>query len=55
MTCYSIEPRTRKYIKWYGFLSLTRNPSYKYGKKLLDNATKIGVNPVTTASKKSSP
>ena len=52
MTHYSIEPRTRKQIKVYGFLSLARNLSYKYGKKLLDNATKTGLNPATTASKK---
>ena len=32
MSRYSIEPRTRKYVKGYGFLSLTRNLSDKYGK-----------------------
>ena len=32
MRRYSIEPRTRKYVKEYGFLSFTR----KYKKRLLD-------------------
>ena len=31
MTRYSIEPRTRKYVKGHGFLSFTRNLSNKYG------------------------
>ena len=39
MTCYSIEPRTRKYAKEYGFLSFARKISDKYGKQLLDTAT----------------
>ena len=40
MKRYSKESRTRKYFKRYGFLSFTRNLSNKYGKKLLDTATK---------------
>ena len=43
--CYSIEPRTRKYVNGYGFLSLARNLCSKYGKQLLDtrlDALKIG-------------
>ena len=32
MTQYSIEPRTRKYVKGYGFLSFAR----RYKKQLLD-------------------
>ena len=52
MTCYSIEPRIRKYIKGYGFLSFVRNLSNKYGKALLDVATKVGLDPLKTASKK---
>ena len=32
MTQYSIEPRTRKYVKGYGFLSFAR----KYKKQILD-------------------
>ena len=55
MTCYSREPRTRKYVKGYGFLSFAGNLSNIYGKKLLDNDTKAGVDAVETASKKRSP
>ena len=40
MRRYSIEPRTIKYVKRYGFLSFRRNLSNKYGKQLLDTATK---------------
>ena len=32
MTRYSVEPRTRKYVKGHGFLSFSR----KYEKQLLD-------------------
>ena len=32
MRWYSIEPRTRKFVKWYGFWSFVR----KYKKQLLD-------------------
>ena len=49
---YSIEPRTRKYIKGYGFLSFTKNISNKYGKQLLDTATKTGLDALKSASKK---
>ena len=37
--CYSIEPRERRYVKGYGFLSFTRNCNDKYGKSLR-NASK---------------
>ena len=30
MTWHSIEPRARKYVKGYGFLSFARNFSNKY-------------------------
>ena len=33
---YSIEPRTRKYVKGCGFLSFSGNLYNKYGKYLLD-------------------
>ena len=36
MTHYSVEPRTRKYVKGDGFLSFARNLSSKYKKQLLD-------------------
>ena len=52
MTCYSIQPRIRKYITGYGFLSFIRNLSNKYGKKSLDTATKTGLDALKTASRK---
>ena len=39
---YSIEPRERRYIKGYGFLSFARNFGNKYGKKLMNIAIKTG-------------
>ena len=33
---YSIEPRERKYVKGYGFISFARNFSDKYSKYLMD-------------------
>ena len=44
MTRYSIVPRTRKYVRGYGFLSFARNLSNKYNNQLLDS--------LRTASKK---
>ena len=52
MTRYSMEPRTSKYVKGYGFLSFARNLSNKYGKQSFDTATKTGLNAVKTAFKK---
>ena len=49
---YSTEPRFRKYVKCYGFLSLARKFSDKYGKKLIETATKTGIDNAKTASKK---
>ena len=43
MMRYSIEPGFRKYVKGYGFLSFARNFGNKYGKKLMDTATKTGM------------
>ena len=37
---YSTEPKYRKYIKGYGFLSFARKFGEKYGKKLMDTAKK---------------
>ena len=42
--CYSIEPRERRYIKGYGFLSFARNFGNKYGKKLMNTTIKTGTN-----------
>ena len=49
---YSTEPRFRKYIKGYGFLSFARKFGDKYGKKLIDTATKTGIDAAKAASKK---
>ena len=37
---YSTEPKYRKYIKGYGFLSFARKFGEKYGKKLMDTTKK---------------
>ena len=49
---YSTEPRFRKYVKGYGFLSFARKFGNKYGKKLMDTATKTGMDVAKIASKK---
>ena len=49
---YSIEPRFRKYVKGYGFLPFARSFGDKYGKKLMDTATKTGIDAAKTASKR---
>ena len=41
---YSIEPRERRYIKGYGFLSFARNFGNKYGKNLMNTAIKTAAN-----------
>ena len=41
---HSIEPRERRYIKRYGFLSFAKNFSNKYGQKLMNTAIKTGTN-----------
>ena len=51
MRC-STEPRFRKYVEGYGFLSFARKFWEKYGKKLMDTATKTGIDAVKTASKR---
>ena len=48
---YSTEPKYRKYVKGYGFLSFARKFGNKYGKKLMDTATKTGIDAAKTASK----
>ena len=40
---YSTEPRIREYVKGYGFLSFAKNFGNEYGKKLMDTATKTGL------------
>ena len=43
MVRHSIEPRTRIFVKGYGFLSFARNLFDQYGKKLWDITTKLGL------------
>ena len=52
MMRYSTEPKFRKYVKGYGFLSFARKFGDKYGKKLMDTATKTGIDAAKTASKR---
>ena len=49
---YSTEPRFRKYVKGYGFLSFARKFGDKYGKKLMNIATKTGIDAAKTALKR---
>ena len=49
---YSTEPRFIKYVKGYGFLSFAKKIGNKYGKKIMDAATKIGIDAAQTASKR---
>ena len=49
---YSTEPRFRKYVKGYGFMSFAKKVGDKHGKKLMDTATKTGIDAAKTASKR---
>ena len=60
---YSIEPRERRHVKGYGFLSFARNigthatnvaknMSNKYGQKLADPAKKYATDAIKIASKR---
>ena len=49
---YSTETKYQKYVKGYGFFSFARTFCDKYGKKLMDTATKIGIDAAKTASKR---
>ena len=49
---YSTKPIFRKCVKGYGFLSFAQKFGYKYGKKLMDTATKTGIDAAKTASKR---
>ena len=60
---YSIEPRERRHVKGYGFLSFARNigthaakvaknMNNKYSQKLVDTAKKSATNATKTASKR---
>ena len=40
---YSTESKCKKYVKGHSFLSFVRKFGDKYGKKLMDTATKTGI------------
>ena len=47
---YSLEPNYRKYVMGYIFLSFARKFGGRCGKKLMDTATKTGLDAAKTAS-----
>ena len=49
---YSIEPRERRYVKGYGFMSFARDFSDKYSKSLMDKGIDVSKTFVKTAGKK---
>ena len=49
---YSIEPRKRRFVKGYGFLSLARNFSDKYSQSLKDKGIDVSKKFAKTAGKK---
>ena len=53
---YSIEPRERRYVKGYGFLSFAKNIgknlSNKYSQMLVDSAKKFAKDALKTAGKR---
>ena len=49
---YSIEPKFRKYVQGYGFWPFARKLGDRYVKKLIDTATRTGIDAAKTASKR---
>ena len=49
---YSAEPKFRKYVKGYGFLSFARTIGDEYGKKLTDTVTKTGIDAAKSTLKR---
>ena len=49
---YSIEPRERRFVKGYGFMSFARNFSDKYSKSLMDKGIDVSKKFAKTAGKK---
>ena len=49
---YCFEPKYRKYVQGYGFLSFAKILGDKYSKKLMDTATKAGIDAAKTTSKR---
>ena len=48
---YQTELKYRNYVPGYGFLSFTRKFGVKYGKKLMNTATKTGKNAAKNGDK----
>ena len=52
---YSIEPKNRRYVKGYGFLSFAKNTGKnicsRYSQKLVDSAKKSATDAMNTSSK----
>ena len=49
---YSTKPRFRKYVKGYDKKSFAKKSGNKYGKNLMDTATKTGIDAAKMASKR---
>ena len=49
---YSIEPRERRYVKGYGFMSFARNFSHKHSKSLMDKGIDLSKTFAKTAGEK---
>ena len=49
---YSIEPKFRKYVKSYGFLSFAKKFGNKYSKKLMNTVTKTGIDAAKSTLKR---
>ena len=49
---YSIEPRERRFVKGYGFMSFARNFNDKYSKSLMDKGIDVSKKFAKTAGKK---
>ena len=49
---YQLEPKYRKHVKDEGFLSFARRLGDKHGRKLINTATKTGIDATKTASKR---
>ena len=48
---YSIEPRERRFVKGYGFMSFARNFSDKHSKSLMDKGIDVSKTFATTGGK----
>ena len=51
---YSVEPREKRYVKRYGFVSFARNFSDKYSKSLMDKGIDVSKKFAKTAGKRNS-